>query len=118
MRAADDDTCKTSGAYDQSGELHFCSRLRCEGTQSFDGSDRYALFEEFSESGLCRLGLVPPHEIDLFGIWKEVHPFTVSFLLFYKLSNVIILVFSAFMCSHFSQFNILCLFFMNENLNI
>ncbi|XXG74640.1 hypothetical protein AAC387_Pa07g3311 [Persea americana] len=66
----DADTCKTSGASDQSDVRSLCSRLRCE------GSDRYTLFEEFSKSGLCRLGLTSPHEIDLFGIWKEVHSFT------------------------------------------
>lgn len=104
---ADADTCKTSGANDQSDGRSLCSRLRCE------GSDRYTLFEEFCKSGLCRLGLTSPHEIDLFGIWKGVHSFTVSCCLIYQFSSVFILVLSFLSVQH-----IMFHFFKNENLNI
>ncbi|KAM3684315.1 hypothetical protein ACJW31_11G034500 [Castanea mollissima] len=45
---------------------------RCEGTKSVD---KYALFEKFSQSGLCRLGLKPSQDIKFHEIWKEAEPF-------------------------------------------
>ncbi|XP_075644693.1 uncharacterized protein LOC142615754 isoform X1 [Castanea sativa] len=45
---------------------------RCEGTKSVD---KYALFEKFSQSGLCRLGLKPSEDIKFHEIWKEAEPF-------------------------------------------
>ncbi|XP_065624881.1 uncharacterized protein LOC112026938 isoform X2 [Quercus suber] len=45
---------------------------RCEGPKSVD---KYALFEKFSQSGLCRLGLKPSQDIKFHEIWKEAEPF-------------------------------------------
>ncbi|KAG0468777.1 hypothetical protein HPP92_018105 [Vanilla planifolia] len=38
-------------------------------------SDKYLLFEEFSKSGLHRLGLEPLQHVDLLKIWTEAGPF-------------------------------------------
>lgn len=45
---------------------------RCEEPKSVD---KYALFEKFSQSGLCRLGLKPSQDINFHEIWKEAEPF-------------------------------------------
>lgn len=49
---------------------------RCEGPKSVD---KYALFEKFSQSGLCRLGLKPSQDIKFHEIWKEAEPFAVRY---------------------------------------
>lgn len=48
---------------------------RCEGPKSVES---YALFEKFSQSGLCRLGLALK-DINLHDIWKEAEPFAVGY---------------------------------------
>ncbi|KAL5565125.1 hypothetical protein UlMin_028289 [Ulmus minor] len=37
--------------------------------------DKYSLFQKYSQSGLCRLGLKPLQDIYFKEIWKEVEPF-------------------------------------------
>ncbi len=49
---------------------------RCEEPKSVD---KYALFEKFSQSGLCRLGLKPSQDINFHEIWKEAEPFAVRY---------------------------------------
>ncbi|MFS7940925.1 putative Methyltransferase domain-containing protein [Helianthus anomalus] len=41
--------------------------------------DTCSLFEKFSKSGLHRLNLNQPHDVDFAGIWKEAEPFVVCF---------------------------------------
>ncbi|XP_058101350.1 uncharacterized protein LOC131245698 isoform X3 [Magnolia sinica] len=60
----------------QSAKKILYSGTGCEQTQSFRGSDKFMLFEEFSKSGLSRLGLSSPCAIDLLGIWKDAQPFS------------------------------------------
>ncbi|GAV74887.1 Methyltransf_32 domain-containing protein [Cephalotus follicularis] len=38
--------------------------------------DKYSLFEIFSQSGLCRLGLKPLPQISFQGIWNQAEPFS------------------------------------------
>ncbi|KAE8124569.1 hypothetical protein FH972_019438 [Carpinus fangiana] len=45
---------------------------RCEGPKSVES---YALFEKYSQSGLCRLGLKALTYINLHDIWNEAEPF-------------------------------------------
>lgn len=41
-------------------------------------AEKYMLFEKFSQSALCRLGLHDWKEIDLAGLWKKSQSFAVS----------------------------------------
>ncbi|KAA8523469.1 hypothetical protein F0562_009892 [Nyssa sinensis] len=50
----------------------FNQSTKCEATKS---ADKYSLFEKFSRSGLCRLGLHHLQDINLAGLWKETEPF-------------------------------------------
>ncbi|KNA02978.1 hypothetical protein SOVF_213490 isoform B [Spinacia oleracea] len=36
--------------------------------------DKYTLFEKFSYSGLRHLGIEPPQDMDLDGLWRECQP--------------------------------------------
>ncbi|XP_050368664.1 uncharacterized protein LOC126786785 [Argentina anserina] len=45
---------------------------KCEGTPFIS---KYPLFEKYCLSGFCRLGLQPPKETDLRGIWNRIQPF-------------------------------------------
>ncbi|KAJ6835908.1 protein RRNAD1 isoform X1 [Iris pallida] len=49
----------------------FHTNVGCKEYQSSRKSDKYTLFKEFSESGLGRLSLCPPKEINFLEIWKE-----------------------------------------------
>lgn len=59
-----------------SNEISSCKSTRCEGPKSVD---KYKLFEKFTQSGLCRLGLKPLDGINFHEIWKEAEPFTVPY---------------------------------------
>ncbi|XP_062011937.1 uncharacterized protein LOC133728547 isoform X1 [Rosa rugosa] len=55
------------------GNGHSSSKAtQCEGTPHIS---KYPLFKKYCLSGLCRLGLDPPKDTDLHGIWKKVQPF-------------------------------------------
>ena len=55
-------------------EIPSNERVGCDGTKS---DDKFSLFEDFFQSGLCHLGIKPSHDANLHGIWKEVEPFAV-----------------------------------------
>ncbi|GLU17670.1 hypothetical protein SLE2022_340270 [Rubroshorea leprosula] len=63
-----------SGTSDISGLVSNMDTLsiKSEGDLSVD---KCSLFEKFSLSGLCRLGLHPLGDINFQGIWKEVEPY-------------------------------------------
>ena len=46
----------------------------CDGIKSVD---KYSLFQRYSQSGLCQLGLEPLQDRELRRIWDEVEPFSV-----------------------------------------
>uniref|UniRef100_A0A5B7C019 Uncharacterized protein n=1 Tax=Davidia involucrata TaxID=16924 RepID=A0A5B7C019_DAVIN len=52
--------------------VSFNQSTKCEATKSVD---KYSLFEKFSRSGLCRLGLHHLQDINFAGLWKETEPF-------------------------------------------
>ncbi|KAB1216965.1 Protein RRNAD1 [Morella rubra] len=52
--------------------ISFIKTTRCEGPKAVD---TYALFEKFSQSGLCRLGLRPSKDVNFHEIWKEAEPY-------------------------------------------
>lgn len=52
--------------------ISFIKTTRCEGPKAVD---TYALFEKFSQSGLCRLGLKPSKDVNFHEIWKEAEPY-------------------------------------------
>lgn len=56
--------------------ISFIKTTRCEGPKAVD---TYALFEKFSQSGLCRLGLRPSKDVNFHEIWKEAEPYAVCY---------------------------------------
>jgi len=45
-----------------------------------DERRKFALFKDFTLSGLCRLGCGSVEDTSLLEIWKDVHPFSVGFI--------------------------------------
>ncbi|KAK3198451.1 hypothetical protein Dsin_021866 [Dipteronia sinensis] len=45
-------------------------------SENSDAVDKYLLFGKFCHSGLCRLGLKALDNLNFYGIWDEVKPFT------------------------------------------
>lgn len=76
------------------------SNTRSEGS---DSVGKYALFEKFCHSGLCRLGLEPIDHLDLCGVWDKLAPFTVCYLYSgYCIRHIYISPFLE--CSHYKIF--------------
>ncbi|XP_077244613.1 S-adenosyl-L-methionine-dependent methyltransferases superfamily protein isoform X2 [Tasmannia lanceolata] len=73
MKSGEDDNTGTCARSVDRISITGCG---CKGAKSLGRSSKFADFEEFSKSGLRRLGLSPSHEVDFLGLWKEFQPFS------------------------------------------
>lgn len=65
-----DEISKTTVEMDSSTDGFQCSVADRSGSWV----DKYTLFEKFSYSGLRHLGIEPPQDMDLDGLWRECQP--------------------------------------------